>query len=71
MTSINQQHRKFFHSLLFLAILLLYLNQIYLNLITVGSADKVTIWFFFAGAGYASHLVLDVLTPSGLPIVGL
>jgi inner membrane protein len=67
----NRRHRKFFHSLLCLALLLLYLNRTYLNLLTVGPADEVTIWLFFAGAGYASHLVLDALTPAGLPVVGL
>jgi len=67
----NRLHRKFFHSLLFLAILLFFLNQTYLNLLIAGPADEVTIGIFFAGAGYASHLVLDALTPAGLPVVGL
>lgn len=67
----NRRHRKFFHSLLFLALLLLFLNQIYLNLLTSEPVDEVTAVLFFAGAGYASHLVLDALTPAGLPVVGL
>lgn len=67
----NRRHRKFFHSLLCLALLLLYLNRTYLNLLTGGPVDEVTIGIFFAGAGYASHLVLDALTPAGLPVVGL
>ncbi|WP_148705599.1 metal-dependent hydrolase [Methanosarcina siciliae] len=67
----NRRHRKFFHSLLCLALLLLYLNQTCLSLLTAGTVDEVTIGIFFAGAGYASHLVLDALTPAGLPVVGL
>lgn len=67
----NRSHRKFFHSLLCLALLLLYLNQIYLDILTSGQADEVTLGIFFAGAGYASHLVLDALTPAGLPVVGV
>ena len=49
----------------------MYLNQTYLGLLTSGLADEVTVGLFFAGAGYASHLVLDALTRSGLPVVGL
>ncbi|AKB18484.1 hypothetical protein MSWHS_1621 [Methanosarcina sp. WWM596] len=67
----NQRHRKFFHSILCLALLLLYLNQTYLSLLTTGPADEVTLGLFFAGAGYASHLILDALTRAGLPVVGL
>ncbi|WP_440948315.1 metal-dependent hydrolase [Methanosarcina sp. T3] len=67
----NRRHRKFFHSLLCLALLLLYLNQTYLSLLTAVPADEVTIVLFFSGTGYASHLVLDALTPAGLPVVGL
>lgn len=67
----NRRHRKFFHSLLFLALLLLFLNQTYLSLLTAGPADEVTFGLFFAGAGYASHLLLDALTPAGLPVAGL
>ncbi|AAM05592.1 predicted protein [Methanosarcina acetivorans C2A] len=67
----NRRHRKFFHSLLFFALLLLYLNRTYLSLLTAGPADEVTIGLFFAGAGYASHLALDAFTPAGLPVVGL
>jgi inner membrane protein len=67
----NRHHRKFFHSLVCLVLLLLFLNQTYLSLLTAGQADEITLGFFFAGAGYASHLVLDALTPAGLPVVGL
>lgn len=67
----NRHHRKFFHSLLCLSLLLLFLNQTYLSLLSGGLADEVTFGLFFAGAGYASHLVLDSLTPAGLPVVGL
>jgi inner membrane protein len=66
----NRRHRKFFHSLLFLALLLLFLNQIYLNLLAAGPVDEVTVGLFFAGAGYASHLILDAFTPAGLPFIG-
>ena len=67
----NRRHRKFFHSILCLSLLLLYLHQTYLSLLTTGPADEVTVGLFFAGAGYASHLVLDALTRAGLPVVGL
>ncbi|WP_410510008.1 metal-dependent hydrolase [Methanosarcina hadiensis] len=67
----NRRHRKFFHSLFFLALLLAFLHNAYALLLTGGLSDEVTFVFFFAGAGYASHLVLDALTPSGLPVVGL
>jgi inner membrane protein len=67
----NRRHRKFFHSLVFLALLLAFMHNTYALLLTGGLADEITFIFFFAGAGYASHLVLDALTPSGLPVVGL
>jgi inner membrane protein len=67
----NRRHRKFFHSLLCLALLLLFLNQTYLSLLNAGPTDEVTFGLFFAGAGYASHLLLDALTPAGLPVAGL
>jgi len=67
----NRRHRKFFHSLLFLALLLMLLKNTYMGLLTGGLADEAAFGLFFAGAGYASHLVLDALTPSGLPVVGL
>jgi inner membrane protein len=66
----NRRHRKFFHSLLCLALLLLFLNQTYLNLLAAGPVDEVTVGLFFAGAGYASHLILDAFTPAGLPVIG-
>ena len=67
----NRHHRKFFHSLLFLALLLAFLKDTYTLFLTGGLADEVTFGLFFAGAGYVSHLVLDALTPAGLPVVGL
>ncbi len=67
----NRRHRKFFHSLVFLALLLAFLHNTYALLLTGGLADEVAFGLFFAGAGYASHLVLDALTPSGLPVVGI
>ncbi|MDY9925284.1 metal-dependent hydrolase [Methanosarcina sp.] len=67
----NRRHRKFFHSLLCLAFLLLFLNQTYLNLLTADPVDEITLGLFFAGSGYVSHLMLDALTPAGLPVVGL
>ncbi|AKB78339.1 hypothetical protein MSHOH_1856 [Methanosarcina horonobensis HB-1 = JCM 15518] len=67
----NRRHRKFFHSIFFLALLLMFLENIYTVLLTGDLADKVTFGLLFAGAGYTSHLVLDALTPAGLPIVGL
>lgn len=67
----NRRHRKFFHSLVFLVLLLVFLHNTYSLLLTGGLADEVTFGLFFAGAGYASHLVLDAFTPSGLPVVGL
>ena len=67
----NRRHRKIFHSLVFLALLLAFLKNTYTMLLTSGLSDEVTFVLFFAGVGYASHLVLDALTPAGLPIVGL
>lgn len=67
----NRRHRKFFHSLLFLALLLIFLDKTYTGLLTGSLADEITFGLFFAGAGYVSHLVLDALTPAGLPVVGL
>jgi inner membrane protein len=67
----NRRHRKFFHSLVLLVLLLVFLHNAYALLLTGGLADEVAFGLFFAGAGYASHLVLDALTPSGLPVVGL
>lgn len=67
----NRRHRKFFHSLVFLALLLAFLENTYMELLTGGLADEIVFCLLFAGAGYASHLVLDALTPAGLPVVGL
>jgi inner membrane protein len=67
----NRRHRKFFHSLLFLALLLAFLENTYTLLLTGGLVDEVNFCLFFAGVGYASHLVLDALTPSRLPVIGL
>lgn len=67
----NRRHRKFFHSILFLTLLLSFLDNVYTAVLISDLADKVTIGLLFAGAGYASHLVLDSLTPAGLPVVGL
>ncbi|MPM75281.1 hypothetical protein SDC9_122273 [bioreactor metagenome] len=67
----NRRHRKFFHSFLCLALMLLFLQNTYTGLITGGLVDEVTFGIFFTGIGYASHLLLDALTPARLPIVGL
>jgi inner membrane protein len=67
----NRRHRKFFHSLVLLVLLLVFLHNAYTLLLIGSPADEVTIGLFFAGVGYASHLILDALTPAGLPVVGL
>jgi inner membrane protein len=67
----NRRHRKFFHSLVFLALLLAFMHNTYALLLTGGLADEVAFGLFFAVAGYVSHLILDALTPSRLPAVGL
>ncbi len=67
----NRRHRKFFHSLVFLVLLLAFLHNTYTLLLIGGLADEAAFCLLFAGAGYASHLVLDALTPAGLPVVGL
>ena len=67
----NRRHRKFFHSLVFLVLLLAFLDNAYTLLLTGGLTAEVDFCLFFAGVGYASHLVLDALTPSRLPVVGL
>ncbi|MCQ1536131.1 hypothetical protein FTO70_10655 [Methanosarcina sp. KYL-1] len=67
----SSRHRKFFHSVLFLALVLLFLAYTYTRILTAGLGDEVTFGLFFAGVGYVTHLLLDALTPARLPVVGL
>ncbi|KKG79811.1 metal-dependent hydrolase [Methanosarcina mazei] len=67
----NQHHRKFFHSLLLLGILSMFIVKIYKDLIS-GEVNNIKILFaFFMCSGYASHLLIDLLTYKGLPVTGL
>ncbi len=67
----NQHHRRFFHSMLLLTILIVFMAKGYTDIIT-GNIDNVnTIAIFFICSGYASHLLADFLTYKGLPITGL
>lgn len=67
----NQHHRRFCHSMLLLAILIIFMVKGYTD-ITTGNIENVnTIAIFFICSGYASHLLADFLTYKGLPITGL
>lgn len=67
----NQHHRRFFHSLLLLAILSMFIARVYNDLIS-GQVDNIKVTFaFFLCSGYASHLLADLLTYKGLPVTGL
>lgn len=67
----NRHHRTFFHTLLFLALLLVFLKDTCTLFLTGGLADEVTFGLFFAGAGFVSHMVLDALTPAELSACGI
>lgn len=67
----NQHHRRFFHSMLLLTILIVFMVKGYTD-ITTGNIENVnTIAIFFICSGYASHLLADFLTYKGLPLTGL
>jgi inner membrane protein len=64
----NQHHRKFFHSLFLLAIIIMFIARVYKDLIS-GEVSNIKMMFaFFMFSGYASHLLVDLLTYKGLPI---
>lgn len=67
----NQHHRRFFHSLLVLMLVIVFVAKFYID-ITSGNIDNVIVMFmFFMCSGYASHLLADLLTYKGLPLTGL
>lgn len=67
----NQHHRRFFHSLLILMLVIVFIAKVYID-ITSGNIDNVIVMFmFFMCSGYASHLIADFLTYKGLPLTGL
>lgn len=64
----NKFHRKFFHSVLLLVIILVFLIMTYKELIISGNFDNpILVCYFFIGCGYASHLLMDAITRRGLP----
>lgn len=64
-------HRKFFHSVLSLILVLLFFTYIYAEVLTANPGDGVAFGLFFAAAGYASHLLRDAFTPARIPLLGL
>lgn len=67
----NQHHRRFFHSLILLAILVMFIANVYKDL-NSGEVNNTKVLFaFFICSGYASHLLIDLLTYKGLPVTGL
>ena len=68
--AIHPHHRQFFHSVSFLVMLGYGLKKAY-DWKPEGKASQLVRFLTFcAGAGYISHLVLDGLTPSSLPLLG-
>jgi inner membrane protein len=64
--ALNPHHRKFFHSITALA-LLGYGNYRAIRSTTLSSDLKIAILVAFAG--YASHIVMDSVTPRSLPLI--
>jgi len=62
----DPNHRRFFHSLAMLAVLAIGDYKLMTNL-TVGDEEKLGL--LAASAGYASHLLMDGLSPRSLPAV--
>lgn len=67
----NKFHRKFFHSVLLLMIILVFLKMAYTELISGNFDNPILVCYFFIGCGYVSHLVMDAITRKGLPSTGL
>lgn len=63
-------HRGFFHSILFLVLVLLSMIYTYAEVLTADPGNEIVFGLFFAAAGYASHLLRDAFTPARLPLVG-
>ncbi len=63
-------HRRFFHSVLFLTLLLLFFIYTYAEILTANPRSEFAFGLFFAEAGYASHLLRDAFTPARLPLLG-
>lgn len=67
--ALHPNHRKFFHSWLFLGAVGTGMYQLYQWNPEEGH-KKVFKWgLMIAGAAYASHLLRDSLTPKGLPLI--
>jgi inner membrane protein len=68
----NKFHRKFFHSVLMLTIIFVFLIMTYKEHIMSGNFDNpILACYFFVGCGYASHLLVDSTSRNGLPLTGL
>jgi inner membrane protein len=63
-------HRKFFHSIIFLILVLLFFIYTYAKILTANPGNEVAFGLFFAAAGYASHLIRDAFTPARIPLLG-
>jgi membrane-bound metal-dependent hydrolase YbcI (DUF457 family) len=59
----DPQHRRFFHSFVFLGFLL------YLNYVAI--VNYSFLWSLILTMGYISYLALDATTSDSLPILGL
>lgn len=66
----SPNHRQFFHSLLFSAIVGKLTYDCYQWEAQTDSQKLVRYLLLLAGAAYLIHLVLDFGTPKGLPIIG-
>jgi len=66
----NKFHRKFFHSVFLLMIILVFLVKTYQEIISGNYENMILTCYFFIGSGYASHLFMDSITHNGLPAIG-
>lgn len=64
--AVHPNHRQFFHSLAVLG-LLSYGNYRALATPTLGSQEKLAV--LVSSVGYASHLLMDSVSPNSLPVV--
>lgn len=67
----NQHHRRFFHSLLILMLVIVFITKVYIGITSENIDNVIVMFMFFMCSGYTSNLLADLLTYNGLPVTGL
>ena len=68
--AVNPNHRQFFHSLLFSAVVGKFTYECYQWKPETQTEELIRYLLLLAGSAYLVHLLLDFGTPKGLPIIG-